>query len=250
MAHDGHDHDAERCPHAKVLSPEATMNLFSAVIHNFPAKVESALAQRPADVLAARDEDEQSLLHVAIVAGQEDLVESLLRSGADVNASECGSLPLHLAAALGRQAALELLLKGGSWLNTRDGVTRAADTALHKAAKYGHVQCVEALLEAGASVNAVDAHGLTPVQVAGGSDAARIARLLQAAARTPPPASQADEPDQVFCIATSPTKPTQSAEAAAVSQPAPQAAATPAKSQPAPPAPVSVLGVLGAKRRV
>ncbi len=79
-------------------------------------------------------------------------VESLIRSGADVNAANrYGVPPLSLAATNGNAAVLELLLKAGA---NPDATQSEGETALMTAARTGMPAAVKTLLAHGADVNA------------------------------------------------------------------------------------------------
>ncbi len=79
--------------------------------------------------------------------------------------------PLHFAAAYGQPEAAEVLLKRGADPNVREG--RGRSTALHLAARFGYDKVAAVLLEHGADPNAIDASGVTPMDVARGQHRAR-----------------------------------------------------------------------------
>ena len=86
----------------------------------------------------------------AAMRGDVAEVESLLRSGADVNAAQGdGMTALHWAAELGHADLARTLIAAGAYL---DAVTRLGDfTALHVAARGGQGGVVRVLADAGAS---------------------------------------------------------------------------------------------------
>src|SRR2546423_5776647 len=68
--------------------------------------------------------------------------------------------PLHLAADGGHIEVVEALLKAGA---NPDAWDRWSWTPLHRAAEGGHVRVVEALLKAGANPDAADEWSPTPM---------------------------------------------------------------------------------------
>jgi len=140
-----------------------------------------------------------TLLHFAAGAGCLEVVELLLRLGADPNIEGRGRTPLYCVA---NECASETgpevvrtLLQAGADVNKCNGVTRA--TALHMAARRGHVQIARALLDSGAAVNARDRKGDTPLQRAINCRKNGISQLLleRGAASTDRPASDATTHD-------------------------------------------------------
>jgi ankyrin repeat protein len=76
--------------------------------------------------IAARERFGQSLLHLAVWNGSNDVTNFLLESGIDPNATDdAGGTPLMVAASEGRLGLITLLLKHGAKVNARsnDGGT-------------------------------------------------------------------------------------------------------------------------------
>jgi ankyrin repeat protein len=91
-------------------------------------------------------------LHYACRNGHLDVVEELLKAGANVNAVEnYGFTPLHEAAENGRLAVAQTLIEGGAdpgmALNRSFSPYRAGDTPLDVARKAGQAELVEYLRE-------------------------------------------------------------------------------------------------------
>lgn len=130
-------------------------------------------------------------LEYAASAGQQEMLEMLLRAGATlemqgqrrptalthaaangnirmvmtiIHAAQERGVELYLAPALavaaekGHGRVVELLLQAGAFVDYPDGDNR---TPLMKAAMGDHVESLDILLKAGAKADAVDAHGMT-----------------------------------------------------------------------------------------
>ena len=124
----------------------------------------------------------RTLLHAAVIAGNVELVELLLRLGADPAGGE-GHSPLYELANSGSAFTcadiVPLLIAAGVDVNKPEGVTRC--TALHMAARRDNVAVARALLAAGADPHARDRRGDTPLQRAINCRKKDVAALLQQA---------------------------------------------------------------------
>jgi ankyrin repeat protein len=89
-------------------------------------------------------------LHSAVRMGSVPLVETLLRAGGEVNATNwCGTTPLHIAVALAQTNVVHILLANRADPNIRDA---AGATPMAQAIAKGAF-LTKALIEAGADVN-------------------------------------------------------------------------------------------------
>ena len=101
---------------------------------------------------AAKDADGTTALHWAVRDNDIQKVQSLIRTGADVNsANRYGVTPLSLAATNGSAAVVQMLLKAGANPNS---TLPEGETVLMTAARAGNADIVKALIARGAKVNA------------------------------------------------------------------------------------------------
>jgi hemoglobin len=131
--------------------------------------------------LATQPFAEQTLLHFAAAAGCLEAVSSLLRLGVEPDVLGRGKhTPLYCVAnECGSEAGpgmVRTLVRAGADVNASGGITRA--TALHMAARRGHVAIARALLDSGADVNARDRKGNTPFQRAMNCGKKAMSQLL------------------------------------------------------------------------
>jgi ankyrin repeat protein len=101
--------------------------------------------------LAAKERFGQSLLHLAVWNGSNDVAKFLLQSGIDLNATDdAGVTPLMVAASEGRLGLTELLLSHGAKVNVRSSDGR---TALDYSMICKNQALVDVLLSAGAEID-------------------------------------------------------------------------------------------------
>ncbi|OCK81067.1 ankyrin repeat protein, partial [Lepidopterella palustris CBS 459.81] len=88
-------------------------------------------------------------LGAAALNGQKDVVQCLLKRGADINRQVCHYqfTPIRNAARVGNTKAIKLLLDFGA------DPYAGPYSALHDAAFYGHYEAVKALVDSGIDVN-------------------------------------------------------------------------------------------------
>ena len=158
------------------------------------AAVRALLAQGE-DANAAHG-DGMSALHWAAERGDTELVETLLQSGATVDAvTRIGNyMPLHVASAAGQAEVVELLLAAGS--DTATATSTSGATPLHLAANSGSVAAITALIDHGAAVDAREkTWGQTPLIFAASRN--RVDAIRTLLARGADPAAAAKKVDLV-----------------------------------------------------
>lgn len=96
----------------------------------------------------------KALLRTALMNGRIEMVQSLLKTGVEMNAAlnEEGNTALHFVAKTGNQELVKILLKNGADVNL---ASTWRETALHKACESGHLLTAIELLNGGADVQAV-----------------------------------------------------------------------------------------------
>ncbi len=127
------------------------------------SQLQTIFAKRP-DAVESRGHMGRRPLHVAVDAGNLELVQFLLRSGAQVDGRrERGDTPLHWA----RDAATATVLReAGASLRARDFADRQP---IHWAAQFARPEVVRLLLEGGSAVDERDRTGHTPLHWATGT---------------------------------------------------------------------------------
>ncbi|KAL0046438.1 hypothetical protein WJX82_008505 [Trebouxia sp. C0006] len=116
----------------------------------------------------ARNNEGQSLLHLAVSRNSPDIVEALLKHGVDVNMLDfMGMSALHLAvhrssrSKLGEECALETVKTLFSHHAQFAATNHQGETPLHLALAKKHLEMSKLLLDAGADINARDNKGMT-----------------------------------------------------------------------------------------
>ncbi|XP_069878449.1 nuclear factor NF-kappa-B p105 subunit isoform X1 [Dipodomys merriami] len=199
--------------------------LHLAIIHLHAQLVRDLLAVTSGlisdDIINMRNDLYQTPLHLAVITKQEDVVEDLLRAGADLSLLDrLGNSVLHLAAKEGHDQILNILLKHKKAAPLIDHPNGEGLNAIHIAVLSNSLPCLLLLVAAGADVNAPeqkagrtalhlaveqdnislagclllegDAHvdsttfdGTTPLHIAAGRGSTRLAALLKAAGADP-----------------------------------------------------------------
>ncbi|MEG4035399.1 ankyrin repeat domain-containing protein [Microcoleus sp. S36b_A4] len=151
----------------------------------------------------ARNGKSTALLHNAAKIGFKELVQQLIKDGAnvairddyrrtplhyattkevaallmrDINAiDQSGNTPLHLAVDRGSQDIAELLIANGARVNVRNA---NGQTPLYRAIAIGHNEIAALLINNGTDVNNIDGSGTTPLHKAAHYGTVKILKLL------------------------------------------------------------------------
>ncbi|XP_058820039.1 ankyrin-3 isoform X3 [Topomyia yanbarensis] len=103
-------------------------------------------------------------LHLAAKDGHYDIVDELLKRGANVdNATKKGNTALHIASLAGQKEIIQLLLQYNASVNVQ---SQNGFTPLYMAAQENHDECVNLLLAKGANPALATEDGFTPLAVA------------------------------------------------------------------------------------
>ncbi|HEY1302257.1 MAG TPA: ankyrin repeat domain-containing protein [Vicinamibacterales bacterium] len=155
----------------------ADLRLIEAVKTGNAQAARSLVKQRV--LIDAAEPDGSTALHWAARLDRADLVQILLRSGAQPNAkTRYGIAPLALAAVNGSTVVVDALLKAGADPNTSDP---DGETVLMLAARTGNPEPVQLLIAHGAEVNARETwQGETALMWAAAEDHAEVVKLLAA----------------------------------------------------------------------
>jgi len=176
----------------KFLQEASFGPLHKAAWHGDLSMVKFFLSAEGTSVDESCDFNRWTALHAAAHRGHVEIVEFLLKQGANVNVKDGdGYTPLHNTAdsslkssppkktEANRNRIAALLLKHGAFVNA---TTIGGLTALHGAVSTNNVALVQLLLENGADPNIQTHQGMTPLHYAFSSDTGleQVVRLLLA----------------------------------------------------------------------
>jgi ankyrin repeat protein len=131
-------------------------------------------AKPEAHYLNYRDNSGNTLMHLASEYGHPDLMEFLIKRGAEINRKNHeGNTPLHLSVSNRKRQAVALLLMKGVDINARNN---SGETPLHLS--IWSTVMIEKLLDVGADIDARDNFGDTPLNHAVESDCLQGAEKL------------------------------------------------------------------------
>jgi ankyrin repeat protein len=155
--------------------------LYDAIVKNNPLEVENCVKK---DVIVnLKDTDGRTSLHHAVDNGNIDIVNILLRNGADVTrVTNEGNTPLHIATYQGHGKVVEVLLqhvsrdKLNDYINAR--TTSGSTTSLHIAAKNGFLEIIKSLLKHGAIYNIANKGGKIPLDFSNDQNVINLLKFI------------------------------------------------------------------------
>ena len=155
------------------------------------------LLKAGADVKATNDQG-STAFHTAIYAGRLDAAEQLLQAGSDIEAKDTlGFTPLMTAANFCSPDALRFLASKGAKIDAMGKLQYGGATALTVASGDGAVECVRTLLELGANPALKMKDGATALSKAQEAGRAEVVALIKEALAKAParkPARAARKP--------------------------------------------------------
>ncbi|KAJ3037243.1 hypothetical protein HDV00_001875 [Rhizophlyctis rosea] len=105
-----------------------------------------------------------TVLMIAAYKGDENILNEVIRGGADVSMKGAeGTDALLWAVKAKSKECVEILVRAGAQVNVKD---ESGMWAIHYAVQNDDPKCVKALLEAGADPSSTEKHGLTPMHLA------------------------------------------------------------------------------------
>ena len=137
--------------------------------------------KHPSEInLNAKDKYGATPMHQAAWEGRTDIVEALIKAGADKDAKDniLGNTPLHRAALWGETKTVQALIAAGA---DKEAKNEYGNTPMHRAAENGQTEIVRALIKAGADKEAKDNDGETPLHWAARYGETDIVQALIAA---------------------------------------------------------------------
>lgn len=137
--------------------------LYKAARNGNSDKVENILKHYK-KILNAPYENGETALHAAVISGNRETIEVLLKHNVDVNSDDGdGMTALFYAVELGHDDIAEQLLEHNARVNKKNN---AGYTPLHFAVLTGHSEMIDVLINYGANLDTPNNNGLTPLHTA------------------------------------------------------------------------------------
>ena len=159
-------------------TPKDNLKTLFYAIHANKSEEFNYLLSKEIDLNGHQQKTGLTALHLAAVNDRTNMLEALLKHGANTEAresSELNSTPIYLASQFGKTLSVKILLEYGANVNAR---TENKWTALHIASLTDKYNVVETLLEHGADVDIQNELGETALSLASSSGHLRLAKIL------------------------------------------------------------------------
>lgn len=169
---------------ANTLDPQGQHGLYLAM-REPSLKAAQVLIDWPKTDVNLLNAKGESPLMLAILKGQQDMAEKLIKKGADVN--KTGWTPLHYAATSGQLAIISELLENHAYI---DAESPNGTTPLMMAARYGTLAAVKLLLNEGADPQLKNQQGLNALDFAQRGKRPDAAQAIGTFIRSKQPAGQ------------------------------------------------------------
>ena len=134
-------------------------------VSSYNNKVVEVLCKERPDIINAKNKDGEAPLHEAACGRNTNILNVLIKSGADIDAvNEFGDTPLRRAVGHKREEVVNILIENGANVNT---IGRGGYAPLHLAVKNNYVRIVNSLLKReDIKINIVGGDGETPLHKA------------------------------------------------------------------------------------
>lgn len=169
---------------ADTSDPKGQIGLYLALSEPSPKTAQVLIDWPKTDVNKLNAKGESALM-LAAIKGNQDMVEKLIKKGADVN--KTGWAPLHYAASSGQSVIISILIENSAYI---DAESPNGTTPLMMAAMYGSAASVKLLLQEGADPKLKNQHGLSAVDFAQRGNRPDSVEAIAAAIRGQRPAGQ------------------------------------------------------------
>ncbi len=158
-----------------LLGSDSHQAFFKAIKKGDIEKIRSCIENKP-DLVHAKIVDDDTVLHLAVGIGGRNIVELLIKKGANVNAvNSYKQTPLHYAFYKKSKEMAALLLDNGAHINCRNVW---GNTPFYRAVRSGYMEGIQFLIQRGADINLPSASGKSPLHAAVGRADVTIVDLL------------------------------------------------------------------------
>ena len=154
------------------------------------------LAGKNRDLLNEKDEQGFRPLHIAAVEGYSEIVDYLVKSGADINGKGMyGWSPLHMAVKFNQIQIIKLLLSLKADPDIRMDL---GNTPLHNAAYEGNVEIADIFIKSGVDVDVMDDEGNSPLHGAASRGHIEMVKFLIGKGANPKRKNKAEQTPLFF----------------------------------------------------